>query len=148
MTSKDQILDLIRLEGPIGIESIANKLRIGDESLRSVNIKIQLLELLNDGYVELDDLWRFTVVPFKVFTARQRENEQHQIDDAATNRFVFAMKAKLTKSRISGSWGWNDKELCTQQDISRMLREHVEKGDPVGVANFCMFLHQRGETIL
>jgi hypothetical protein len=28
-----------------------------------------------------------------------------------------------------------------------MLRAHVEKGDPVDVANFCMFLHQRGEAI-
>ena len=28
-----------------------------------------------------------------------------------------------------------------------MLREHVEKGDPRDVANFCMFLHQRGEGI-
>lgn len=28
-----------------------------------------------------------------------------------------------------------------------MLREHVDKGDPVDVANFCMMLHQRGEYI-
>jgi hypothetical protein len=28
-----------------------------------------------------------------------------------------------------------------------MLREHVEKGDPRDVANFCMFLWARGEGI-
>jgi hypothetical protein len=28
-----------------------------------------------------------------------------------------------------------------------MLREHVEKGDPIDVANFCMILYYRGEKI-
>jgi len=37
---------------------------------------------------------------------------------------------------------------CPQQRLSDMLRVHVEKGDPRDVANFCMFLHQRGEAIL
>jgi hypothetical protein len=36
---------------------------------------------------------------------------------------------------------------CTQQDLSNALREHVEKGDPRDVANFCMFLWARREAI-
>lgn len=31
--------------------------------------------------------------------------------------------------------------------LSRMLRDHVNKGDPRDVANFCMFLWNRGEAI-
>lgn len=68
-------------------------------------------------------------------------------DDVAVDRFAVAMKAKLAGARAKGRCGWEDKDDCTQSMLSRLLREHVEKGDPRDVANFCMFLHQRGETI-
>jgi len=31
--------------------------------------------------------------------------------------------------------------------ISQALREHIEKGDPIDVANYCMFLAARNEPI-
>lgn len=68
-------------------------------------------------------------------------------DDEAVDRFAKAMKAKLALARANGRYGWNDPTVCSPQDLSRMLREHVEKGDPVDVANFCMMLHQRGEIV-
>ncbi len=58
------------------------------------------------------------------------------------------MKAKLVASRHKGRGGWQDKDDCSQEHLSKLLREHVEKGDPVDVANFCMMLHYRGECIL
>ncbi|WP_054258014.1 hypothetical protein [Paenacidovorax caeni] len=67
-------------------------------------------------------------------------------DDAAVDALAAAMKAKLTKQRAKGYSGWGTPE-CTQQRLSDMLRAHVDKGDPVDVANFCAFLAARGEGI-
>jgi hypothetical protein len=71
-------------------------------------------------------------------------------DDLAVDRFAVAMKEKLAIARSRGRGGWERPIWdggCSQLDLSIMLREHVEKGDPVDVANFCMFLHQRSEGI-
>ena len=55
---------------------------------------------------------------------------------------------KLAKKRAEGRGGWDDPAQCKVEDLARMLVEHLPKGDPVDVANFCMMLHQRGECIL
>lgn len=69
-------------------------------------------------------------------------------DDVAVDQFAIAMREKMKRSREKGRGGWHDKTLCTAESLSQMLREHVDKGDPVDVANFCMMLHQRGESIV
>ncbi len=69
-------------------------------------------------------------------------------DDAAVDAFATAMKEKLAVARAKGRGGWDDDEPGMQQRLSDMLRAHVEKGDPRDVANFAMFLHQRGEAVL
>lgn len=69
-------------------------------------------------------------------------------DDQAVDRFAEAMKKKLAKKRAEGRGGWEDKQVCSQKDLSSFLRYHVEKGDPVDVANLAMMLHQRDERIL
>ncbi|MBH1830962.1 hypothetical protein I5W42_05725 [Stenotrophomonas maltophilia] len=81
-----------------------------------------------------------------VDAARQPVGDQHP-DDLAVDEFAAAMKAKMAAARAKGRGGWEDPAQCTAEDLSRMLREHVEKGDPRDVANFCMMLHQRGEAI-
>lgn len=68
-------------------------------------------------------------------------------DDIAAEAFAEAMKDKLSKKRAEGRGGWDDKEACSNEFLSRLLREHVEKGDPVDVANLAMMIHQRGEKI-
>lgn len=70
---------------------------------------------------------------------------QHS-DDVAVDRLAVAMKAKLAKQRDKGYGGWDDSEY-TREWLSQLLREHVDKGDPVDVANFCAFLSARGEGI-
>ncbi|NEI89548.1 hypothetical protein GR248_01845 [Rhizobium leguminosarum] len=57
------------------------------------------------------------------------------------------MKAKLAQKRDEGRNGWDDKDDCSQLFLSTLLREHVEKGEPLDVGNFAMMLHQRGERI-
>jgi hypothetical protein len=62
--------------------------------------------------------------------------EQHS-DDVAVDKFAAAMKAKLADARSKGRGGW---ESCPPASLSQMLRQHVDKGDPRDVANFCMML--------
>jgi hypothetical protein len=69
-------------------------------------------------------------------------------DDIAVDRFAVAMKEKLASARAKGYHGWDDtSDPDMHEHLSTLLREHVEKGDPRDVANFAMFLHQRGESI-
>jgi hypothetical protein len=63
--------------------------------------------------------------------------EPEHPDDAAVDRFARAMKEKMAASRAKGRGGW---QVASDYVLSRMLREHVEKGDPRDVANFCMML--------
>ena len=67
-------------------------------------------------------------------------------DDAAVDALAALMKAKLAKQRAKGYGGW-DSDHCSQEKLSILLRGHVDKGDPVDVANFCAFLSARGEGI-
>lgn len=71
----------------------------------------------------------------------------HHPDDEAVDRFAAELKAKLADARAKGRGGWEDKAQVSAQDLSDMLLAHVFKGDPRDVANFAMFLHQRGESI-
>lgn len=66
-------------------------------------------------------------------------------DDVAVDRFATAMKAKLADARSKGRGGWQEHGL--HQHLSDLLRDHVHKGDPRDVANFCCFLWNRGEAI-
>lgn len=68
-------------------------------------------------------------------------------DHEAVRSLSCAMMSKLQDSRSKGRSGWNDKTQCSAEHLSQLLREHVEKGDPVDVANFCAFLSARGEGI-
>lgn len=65
-------------------------------------------------------------------------------DTVAVNRFAKEMAAKMEQSRAKGRGGW---QSCSPDALSNMLREHVEKGDPRDVANFCMMLWSMGAQI-
>lgn len=54
------------------------------------------------------------------------------------------MKNKLAKKREKGYHGW---ETCKHGDLVQLLINHVDKGDPIDVANFCAFLFARGEQL-
>lgn len=65
-------------------------------------------------------------------------------DTVAVNRFAEEMATKMAQARAKGRAGW---ETCPPDVLSRMLREHVEKGDPRDIANFCMMLWHLGQPI-
>lgn len=84
-----------------------------------------------------------TVTPCQHYAANQAE----RIDNETVARFSCALRGKLRDARDKGRKGWQDKALCSQQTLSDMLRDHVDKGDPRDVAAFAMFLWARGENI-
>lgn len=67
-------------------------------------------------------------------------------DDIAVDAFSVAMKIKLAKKRTEGKFGWQS-SLWTTEQISWQLWAHLNKGDPVDVANYCMFLSARNALI-
>lgn len=67
-------------------------------------------------------------------------------DDLAVDRFAAEMKAKLAKKRAGGRGGWDDPNQCTPDFLRRLLWDHMNKGDPVDVSNFCMMLAHHGEA--
>lgn len=100
-----------------------------------------------------DGEWEMVVLSDDILSALQSdapnadEREDPHPDDLAVDRFALALKTKLAKKRDEGRGGWDRKDECTGQYLSHLLREHVEKGDPVDVGNFAMMLHQRDERI-
>ena len=69
---------------------------------------------------------------------------QEDIDNEAVDKLAQAMKNKLAKKREQGYKGW---ETCKHGDLVQLLINHVDKGDPIDVANFCAFLFARGEQL-
>lgn len=65
------------------------------------------------------------------------------LDDIAVDLFASAMKQKLARKRAEGRGGWSDPNVCTVADLHRWMTEHIEKGDPVDVANFAMMIWHR-----
>lgn len=62
----------------------------------------------------------------------------------AWTAFSTAMAQKLYDKYVQGYSGFDS---CTEAKLSAMLRDHVDKGDPVDVANFCCFLYANGQHI-
>ncbi|NYH21429.1 hypothetical protein [Paraburkholderia bryophila] len=91
----------------------------------------------------LDNLQRVIARATADFLPRADESQSHT-DDLAVDTFARVMKGKLATAREKGRGGW---EQCSPVDLSRFLREHVEKGDPRDVANFCMMLWHLGAQI-
>ena len=69
---------------------------------------------------------------------------QADIDNEAVDKLAQAMKNKLAKKREQGYHGW---ATCKHGDLVQLLINHVDKGDPIDVANFCAFLFARGEPL-
>jgi hypothetical protein len=64
-------------------------------------------------------------------------------DNQGCERFCKAMKHKLARKRAQGRGGWNDPKRCSIKRLEKMLREHVEKGDPTDAGNIAMMIWNR-----
>lgn len=70
-------------------------------------------------------------------------------DNYAIEQFAKMMREKMSASRAKGRSGWSDPEKCSVEYLRSLLYEHLDKGDPVDVANICMMLrHHEASTAL
>lgn len=70
--------------------------------------------------------------------AQEADKDSTHSDDHAVERFAMAMREKLARKRADGRGGW---EHCSQPQLAQMLVSHIEKGDPVDIANFAMMIY-------
>lgn len=149
-----EIIDAVQWFNPGDHEAVVLREPLGD--LASNNGPVPWLAFPEGGgrpvragdWIVTDHFGERHVVSNQVFRALYRPvGEDVHPDDVAVDRFAAVMKAKLARKRRQGRGGWEDKEACSGPFLSRLLVEHVDKGDPVDVANFAMMLHQRGEQI-
>jgi len=67
-------------------------------------------------------------------------------DDEAVDRFAARMKAKLKWEReVRGRSGWS---TMSADALSRLLYEHLPKGDPVDIANLSMMLSENEQRLI
>jgi hypothetical protein len=74
--------------------------------------------------------------------------ETKELDDMSIDNFCVVMKEKMDKSREKGRGGWSNPEECTLDILWNMLRFHVDKGDPVDIANISMMIYYRQQLEL
>lgn len=96
------------------------------------------------GYTHDQIDWRRDQVSLIEHIASLTQQQEAHPDDIAVMIFAEAMKAKMAASREKGRTGWDDPVSCSGAHLAELLVGHVEKGDPVDIANFCMMIHQRG----
>lgn len=135
--------EAVRTTAADGQRNIKDQWRaeIGEEVASAIRAlaPIDGLALVRDLRAERDALKK------KLISPDPYEDTAHP-DDHAVNRFAAVMKGKLAAKRLQGRGGWQEPEVPNGY-LSRMLHEHVDKGDPVDVANLAMMIHQRGERI-
>lgn len=77
----------------------------------------------------------------------QPDPRDEHFDDYAVRSFAKMMAAKMAASRAKGRGGWHKPEQCSVEYLRRLLYTHLDKGDPVDVANICMMLrHYEAST--
>ena len=76
-------------------------------------------------------------------TGRESQTTIPHTDDVAVDRFAWRMKLKLADAREKGRGGW---EQCHEPVLMAMLREHVEKGDMLDIANLAMMIWHNRES--
>lgn len=81
---------------------------------------------------------------WEIQAMRKQPGGQSHPDDSEADRFNTEVKAKLAVSRAKGRAGW---QTASPADLSRLLREQVDKGDPLDVAIYAMFLWSLGHRI-
>ena len=74
--------------------------------------------------------------------------EADNFDNLHVDYFAKKMKVKLELARLKGWWGWWQSDQFSQEQLSDCFHAVVKKGDPIDIANYCMFLEQRDERVL
>ena len=65
------------------------------------------------------------------------------MDEVLVDAAASLMRRKLAKARDKGRGGWWNPAECTVGALREAMARHVEKGDPVDVANFAAMVAVR-----
>lgn len=69
--------------------------------------------------------------------------EQKELLERLVDDFAEKMKAKLI---LKSMQGWNGWETCPIENLENGLKNHIEKGDMVDVANYALMIDARNTT--
>lgn len=69
--------------------------------------------------------------------------EQKELLERLVDDFAEKMKAKLI---LKSMQGWNGWETCPIENLENGLKNHIEKGDMVDVANYALMIDARNAT--
>jgi len=69
--------------------------------------------------------------------------KERLMDTALCSTFSQIMEEKLCFKRAQGRGGWWDENQCSIEYLRKLLREHIDKGDMVDVANFAAMIYAR-----
>jgi hypothetical protein len=133
-----------------------------DHALHAKMARIKRLEtallaigktIVEDKVAICDTLWMDeavykggTVIDYITSVIDDRRSKDDWSVDTFMEALGSAMKEKLQKKASEdGFKGWDDKDECPKEMLQKQFMEHVKKGDPIDVANYCMFFYHRGE---
>jgi hypothetical protein len=158
--SAENPLQKMELTSEFETEASEPKFQVGNKVYKYGETDVKtVLEVFEGGYMRISNyphrvnhevLCHATpenhAVLSKPFPAIEFEQPptQEDIDNEAVDKLAEAMKNKLAKKREQGYHGW---ATCKHGDLVQLLINHVDKGDPIDVANFCAFLFARGESL-
>ena len=123
----------------VWLDALSTAYRANPDRVLSALEAIGAVDVLMPSSGQGESLIRRYNAPEAVFESKK--------DEEAIEEFAVQLKVKMAKSRANGRDGWHRKDLCSVATLSRMLREHVDKGDPIDTGIFSMMLQQRGESI-
>lgn len=161
LDSAENPLQGVELTPEFETETSEPKFKVGDKVYYRAYADICVVSDVSDlGEVQIKG-WREDYYNSRYFCHATQENyemlcnlyphiefeqppTQADIDNEAVDKLAQAMKNKLAEKREQGYHGW---ETCKHGDLVQLLINHVDKGDPIDVANFCAFLFARGEPL-
>lgn len=129
-----------------GVETGAT-VSITDYSNRAAAVIARLLTIVDSTKSDIVTLKPDRQADSNCAESSGRTAVLRHFDDIAFDNFALACKAKLAMSREKGRGGWQDRSLCADGQLARMLVGHTFKGNEgtfEDVATFAMMLHQRG----
>ena len=136
ITSEDPIRTAVKQRVDMGIAALGSKLNV----------------CLNDAAAACDSYLRNLVHHRNALQQNGIDEDLSKpwsdaVDTKGTLDLQRSMLVKLSVKRSQGRGGWDDPLQCTNERLAELLVDHVRKGDPVDIANFCMMLHARKAPI-
>ena len=78
-----------------------------------------------------------------IFRKLSYEEKYIHADAVGVHLFALAMRGKLKRKMLEGRDGWYDPDICSIEELKRMLIDHIDKSDMIDIANFAMMIHFR-----